>query len=98
MGIVLHLPLAGLPDALARPAAARKPDGVLYAAFKYGRGERAQGGRRFTDLDEAGIAELLREVRALVELETWVTPDRRPGRERERWLNVLLTGSRVTPP
>ncbi len=41
MGIVLHLPLADLPDALARPAAARKPDGVLYAAFKYGRGERA---------------------------------------------------------
>jgi SAM-dependent methyltransferase len=87
---LLHVQLAGLPEVLARLAAALKPGGVLYVSFKYGRGEREHGGRRFTDLDEAGFAELLRMVPALVQLETWVTADRRPDRG-DRWLNVLLT-------
>ncbi|MBV5273652.1 MAG: class I SAM-dependent methyltransferase [Lamprocystis purpurea] len=88
---LLHVPGAELPEVLRRLAMALRPGGVLYASFKYGSGEREHHGRRFTDLDEAGLATLLTQVQGLTELETWTTGDRRPGRESERWLNALLT-------
>jgi SAM-dependent methyltransferase len=87
---LLHVSAAELPDALGRLANALRPGGVLYASFKYGSGERDHHGRRFTDLDEPGLAVLLGQVKGLTELETWTTGDLRPGRESERWLNVLL--------
>ncbi len=72
--------------------------GVLYASFKYGRSDReGDDGRRFTDLDEAGLAALLQAVPGFVELETWITTDRRPGRSNERWLNTLLGVSEIKP-
>ncbi len=87
---LLHVPYDELPDVLLRLERALKPGGVLYASFKYGRGEREVEGRRFTDLDEEALAGLLHRVPGLSLLETWVTPDRRKGREKERWLNLLL--------
>jgi hypothetical protein len=64
--------------------------GILYASFKYGQGKREHGGRNFTDLDEAGLAALLRAVPSFTTLETWTTADRLPGREDERWPNTVL--------
>ncbi len=87
---LLHVPSAELPDVIARLRAALKPGGILYASFKYGSGEREHRGRRFTDLDEPGLAGLLDQVPGLGPVETWTTDDRRPGREAERWLNTLL--------
>ncbi len=87
---LLHVPAAELPYAMQRLCKALKPRGVLYASFKYGSGEREHHGRRFTDLDEPGLAALLRQVPGLEEVETWTTGDLRPGREAERWLNTLL--------
>lgn len=88
---LLHVPAVELPETLQRLARALRPGGVLYASFKYGCGERYYHGRRFTDLDEAGLAALLTQVEGLTELETWTTGDRRPGRQSERWLNTILT-------
>ncbi len=87
---LLHVPACELPAVMLRLCRALKPDGVLYASFKYGYGEREHHGRRFTDLDEPGLAVLLRQVRDLTEIETWTTNDLRPGRAAERWLNTLL--------
>jgi SAM-dependent methyltransferase len=87
---LLHVPPVELPDVMQRLHRALKPGGVLYASFKYGRGERDHHGRRFTDMDERGLAELLHHVSELDPLETWTTGDRRPDREAERWLNTLL--------
>lgn len=87
---LLHVPAAELPEVLGRLGRALKTDGVLYASFKYGAGEREHGGRRFTDLDEQALAKLVEVVPGLAVLETWVTGDRRPGREGERWLNAVV--------
>ncbi len=87
---LLHVPMAELPEVLGRLGRALKPDGVLYASFKYGAGEREHGGRRFTDLDEEGLAALVGVVPGLKVIETWVTGDRREGREGELWLNAVV--------
>ena len=87
---LLHVPAAELPGVMQRLRNALKPRGILYASFKYGKGEREHRGRRFTDLDEPGLAALLEQARGLEERETWITNDLRPGRESERWLNTLL--------
>ena len=87
---LLHVPSAELPDVMGRLRAALRPGGILYASFKYGSGEREHNGRRFTDLDEPGLAGLLAQVSGLEPVETWTTGDLRPGRESERWLNTLL--------
>jgi hypothetical protein len=85
-----NVPSVELPGMMGRLRAALKPGGILYASFKYGRGEREHHGRRFTDLDEPGLAALLDQVPGIVPVETWTTGDLRPGRESERWLNTLL--------
>ncbi|HYN76953.1 MAG TPA: class I SAM-dependent methyltransferase [Lamprocystis sp. (in: g-proteobacteria)] len=90
---LLHVPAVELPDVLMRMATALRPQGVLYASFKYGQGERDHYGRRFTDLDETGLAALLQEVQGLKEIQTWITTDVRPGRATESWLNTLLVAT-----
>ncbi|MCS4272466.1 MULTISPECIES: bifunctional 2-polyprenyl-6-hydroxyphenol methylase/3-demethylubiquinol 3-O-methyltransferase UbiG [Raoultella] len=86
---LLHVPGDELPGVMQRLATALKPGGVWYVSFKYGTGEREKEGRRFTDLDEAGLAAL---VAALVDIDItrmWQTLDKRPDRS-ETWLNALL--------
>ena len=95
---LLHVPVLELPGVLIRIADALRAGGVLYASFKHGQGERDHNGRRFTDLDETGLADLLRDVKRLNELETWVTTDLRPGRNAESWLNTLLVASALPCP
>lgn len=92
---LLHVPATELPDVMQRLCSALKLGGILYASFKYGSGERGHDGRRFTDLDEPGLAELLRRVPGLEPVETWTTGDLLPGREAERWLNTLLRRTEV---
>jgi SAM-dependent methyltransferase len=87
---LLHVPMAELPEVLGRLGRALKFGGVLYASFKYGAGEREHGGRRFTDLDEAGLAALVERVPGLAVIEIWVTGEQREGREGERWLNAMV--------
>ena len=69
------------------------PGGVLYASFRYRRGDREHEGRRFTDLDEAVLDDLLREVPVLGLAVCWVSGDARPERRGARWFDVLLRAS-----
>ncbi|MGP7735435.1 class I SAM-dependent methyltransferase [Oceanimonas smirnovii] len=86
---LLHVPENELAGVLAHLAAQLKTGGVLYCSFKYGRGEVERNGRRFTDMNEQGLAQLL-EALPLAITESWQTADLRPGREQETWLNALL--------
>lgn len=62
---LLHISEAELPDVMTRLAIALKPNGIWYLSFKYGRGEREKDGRRFTDMDVAGLQKLIDGVNAL---------------------------------
>lgn len=88
---ILHLAWADLVVVMQKMVRAVKAGGVIYTSFKYGQFTGERNGRFFTDLDEEGLAKLLKEVGGLEVKELWITGDVRPGRGEEKWLNVLLT-------
>ena len=82
---LLHVPQNKLPTVMEKVERALKPDGVLYASFKYGEGEKKVGERHFSyyneyDLDWLSNLELI---------EYWISEDVRPDRPGEKWLNTL---------
>lgn len=86
---ILHLPLAELTTVLHKIARALKPDGLLYTSFKYGNFAGVRNGRFFTDFTEKTLEEMWQEIPELMITKTWITADVRPGREEERWINIL---------
>ena len=90
---ILHVPSADLSDIFCRMREAVKPGGILYVSFKYGDFEGIRNGRYFTDLKEDTLKSLLQDTGRLRITEQWITGDVRPGREEEKWLNVLLKKS-----
>ncbi len=87
---ILHVPSAELPDIIGKMKRAAKKGGVLYVSFKYGTFEGVRNGRYFTDLTEESLKQILDQVGGLDVIRTGITGDARPGREDEKWLNVLL--------
>lgn len=59
---LLHVSDAELPGVMTKLAMALKPGGVGYLSFKHGRGEREKDGRRFTDMDRAGLQKLVEGI------------------------------------
>ncbi|EMN1227442.1 class I SAM-dependent methyltransferase [Enterobacter quasihormaechei] len=86
---LLHVPSSELPAVMQKLADALKPGGVWYVSFKYGNGERVQGIRRFTDLDEEGLRMGISNITDVAITSLWVTKDYRQERS-ERWLNGIL--------
>src|SRR5436190_891654 len=86
---LLHVGRAELPAILRRLRLGLVPDGVWFMSFKYGRGDRQAGDRRFTDMDETDLGALLAETGGLTLLSTHITGDVRPDRAHERWLSVF---------
>ena len=85
---LLHVPQSELAHVMAHLCAQLKPGGIFYCSFKYGQDEVTRDGRRFTNLDEAALNELITELPLSI-IEHWQTGDLRPGREQEHWLNVI---------
>jgi 2-polyprenyl-3-methyl-5-hydroxy-6-metoxy-1,4-benzoquinol methylase len=85
---LLHVPLAAMPDTLARLWTALRPGGTQYVSVKHGTGERTHGGRRFTDADEATLRAWFASLPEAHRLEVWLTDDQRPERT-ERWTHAL---------
>jgi SAM-dependent methyltransferase len=85
----LHVPLSELNAVLKRLHEALRLGGVCYLSFKCGAGERGEHDRTFTDQDEGSLRARLAQVSGVNVLQMWTTPDVRPGREHERWLNSI---------
>jgi SAM-dependent methyltransferase len=86
-----RLPKDQLADVLRRISRALRPRGVAYASFKRGGFEGVRNGRHFTDFSEPAFREFVATTVPTLAIEQlWTTTDVRPGREDERWLNVIL--------
>ena len=90
---ILHLSVEELAEVLQKMMVALKANGIIYTSFKYGTFEGERNGRYFTDMTEASFAELIKHRKELEIEEQWVTADVRPGRDEEKWLNLILRKS-----
>lgn len=91
---LLHVRRIHLAYFLERLSTFLKPNGFLYASFKYGEEERHKEGRYFNDLNERSLREHLEDVQSLKLIDDWITADQRPERTEARWLNCLLASSK----
>lgn len=87
---ILHLPWEELEDVFGKMLRALKPQGTIYTSFKYGDFEGIRSDRYFTDMTEARFAHFLANFKHVTLIKSWVTDDVRPGRDNEKWLNLLL--------
>lgn len=85
---LLHVSYKEIDDVLKRLWNALKENGVLYASFKYGDGERVVKGRDFYDYKEVTLKNLMINNGFCIE-DIFITQDVRKNREMERWINVL---------
>ena len=77
-------------SAMMRELKSLKDDGIIYTSFKYGNFEGEKNGRFFTDFTLDIFKDFIHDVDTLIIKEYWITTDVRPGREEEKWLNLLL--------
>ena len=91
---MLHVPKSNMINVLNKLCTALKHDGVLYTSFKYGDDEVFRNGRPFSNYDEESFNALLTDQKKMNILKYWKTNDLRPGREDEKWLNILLKKTR----
>ncbi|MCR5080876.1 MAG: class I SAM-dependent methyltransferase [Treponema sp.] len=87
---ILHASSEDLVIIIKKICTALKSHGLFYTSFKYGEFEGERNGRYFTDFTEESFAALLKKSADFDILETWITGDVRPGREDEKWLNIIL--------
>jgi 2-polyprenyl-3-methyl-5-hydroxy-6-metoxy-1,4-benzoquinol methylase len=87
---LLHVTHNELPDRITKLANALKPNGVLYASFKYGEGECIINNRHYTNMTEKCLNALIEAEPKLSLVDMWQSEDARPDRKGELWLNVLV--------
>lgn len=87
---ILHLPKDELKAVFNKMGRALKPNGIIYTSFKYGDFEGERNGRFFTDFNLEIFKDFIKDVEVILIEESWITGDVRPGREEEKWLNLLL--------
>lgn len=87
---ILHADKKDLVIIIRKIHTALRENGIFYTSFKYGTFEGERNGRYFTDMTEDTFAELMDKAGGFSLIEQWITSDARPGREDEKWLNVIL--------
>lgn len=87
---ILHLPKEELRSVLMKMLNALTDNGIIYTSFKYGEFEGERNGRYFTDFTYESFYEFIRDIKGITIEEYWYTGDVRPGREDQKWLNLLL--------
>ena len=91
---ILHLPKKELKQVLVHMEQALHIGGIIYTSFKYGDFEGMRNGRYFTDFTEDSFRTIISEIEQLTVEKLWVTRDVRPGRQDEKWLNMILRTTR----
>lgn len=91
---LLHITRADLPGVFSRLVRALRPGGAWYLCFQAGDGDRVVSGKRYTDMTETALVELLNGLPAATVLEMWRTAGKRAGREHVAWLNALVRRER----
>ena len=87
---LLHVPRDKQKNVLHRIATALKDEGILYASWKYGTQDRTAYGKKYVDMNDLLIYEIIKEVPEIYIVKMWTTKDVRNDYSTQKWLNVLL--------
>lgn len=87
---IVHIPKNESVEVFNKLSYALKRGGVLYTSFKYGDCEEIRNGRFFSDYTESSLRSVIDKIPSLKIIKHWKTPDVRPERKNEYWLNMLL--------
>ena len=87
---LLHCSQEELETVLSALKEALHENGILYASFKYGDFQGIREGRKYRDLTEITLQNLLDQTGGFEMLEQWISPDARKGRGEEQWLNIIV--------
>ena len=87
---ILHLPKKILKRVFFKMADALRSNGIMYTSFKYGNFEGERNERYFTDFTIETFSDFIKEVPEIYIEEKWISTDVRPGRNKEKWLNLIL--------
>ncbi len=87
---LLHVPRTELNDVFIRLHRALKRGGILYASFKERDEDFKSSNRTFTCFTENTFRTFIDELGLFTIIDLQHSTDLRPGREDERWLNVVL--------
>lgn len=87
---ILHLDKDELKSVFEKMKMAVKDLGYIYTSFKYGDFEGCRNERYFTYYTEESFQEFITDIKGLTVVDEWLSADARPGREEEKWLNVIL--------
>lgn len=87
---ILHLTKKELKPVLRKMALALHAGGYIYTSFKHGDYEGERNGRFFVDFTLDAWKSFIEDIEELELVEYWYTSDARPGREDEKWLNVMM--------
>ena len=91
---ILHLPKPDLKNVLIHMEKALHAGGIIYTSFKNGDFSGMRNGRFFTDFTEDSFRIFVSDIEQLVIQKAWLTNDVRPGRQEEKWLNMILQTTR----
>ena len=92
---LLHVPRNKQENVLHRIATALKDEGILYASWKYGTQDRTVDGKKYVDMNDSLIYEIIKEVSEIHIVKMWTTKDVRNEYSSQKWLNVLLRKKRI---
>lgn len=87
---ILHLPKNELKNVLDKMKTALSKSGIIYTSFKYGTFEGERNGRYFTDFTEESFEKFAKQIKGFQIKKMWITGDVRVGREKEKWLNIIM--------
>jgi len=87
---LIHVGKKEMKDVIEKLIRALKPEGILYASFKYGDKEEIRNDRLFSDFTETSFQRLISEIPSLELIKSWKTADVRADRKNECWFNILM--------
>lgn len=83
---LVHVDIGKITDVLFRIQRSLKKKGILYASWKYGKGERIENQKYYADYDEESINNLFSEASIKV-AKIWISDDNLI--RASKWLNVI---------
>ena len=87
---LLHVLRDKQEDVLHRIADTLKYEGILYASWKYGTQDRILEGKKYCDMNDTLIYEIIKKISEFHIAKIWTTKDVRNKHNTQKWLNILL--------